>query len=68
MIGVALVHVGLVTAETRVYATDASARRRFARYWRVIYPGSALIRRRWLRAMKRRAEAAGSEKAERRPL
>jgi hypothetical protein len=34
-----------LTTETRVYATDASTRRRFARYWRVIYPGSALIRR-----------------------
>ena len=46
----------LVTTETRVYATDASSRRRFARYWRVIYPGSALIRRMWLRAVKKRAE------------
>ncbi|HEX2710870.1 MAG TPA: hypothetical protein VHM88_01420 [Candidatus Acidoferrales bacterium] len=50
----------IVTTETRVYATDASARRRFAAYWRVIYPGSALIRRMWLRAVKQRAEAAGS--------
>jgi len=50
----------IVTTETRIFATDASARRRFARYWRVIYPGSALIRRMWLRAVKRRAEAAGS--------
>jgi len=46
-----------VTSETRVYATDAATRRRFARYWRVIYPGSALIRRMWLRAVRRRAEA-----------
>ena len=46
-----------VTTETRVYATDASARRRFAAYWRVIYPGSSLIRAMWLRAIKRRAEA-----------
>ncbi|HYW41393.1 MAG TPA: hypothetical protein VE959_00970 [Bryobacteraceae bacterium] len=28
----------------------------FAAYWRMIYPGSALIRRMWLRAIKRRAE------------
>ena len=49
-----------VTTETRVFATDASARRRFATYWRVIYPGSALIRRMWLRAIKRRAEAVRS--------
>jgi len=46
-----------LTTETRVYATDASTRRRFARYWRVIYPGSAFIRRMWLRAIARRAEA-----------
>jgi hypothetical protein len=46
----------LVT-QTRVAATDARAERVFARYWRVIYPGSALIRRMWLRAIKARAEA-----------
>ena len=45
-----------VTTETRVSAPDADARRTFAAYWRVIYPGSALIRRMWLRAVKRRAE------------
>jgi len=47
----------LVTTETRVFANSSSARRGFARYWRVIYPGSALIRRMWLRAIKARAEA-----------
>lgn len=46
----------LLTTETRAYATDASTRKRFAAYWRVIYPGSALIRVMWLRAIKRRAE------------
>jgi len=50
----------LLTTETRVFATDASAQRRFAAYWRVIYPGSSLIRRMWLRAIKRRAETASS--------
>ncbi len=45
-----------LTTETRVFATDSRARRRFAVYWRVIYPGSALIRRSWLDAIKRRAE------------
>jgi hypothetical protein len=45
-----------VTTETRVYATDMASRRRFAAYWRVIYPGSALIRRMWLRAIAQRAE------------
>jgi hypothetical protein len=47
----------LVTTETRIYATDASARRRFAVYWRTIYPGSSLLRYTWLRAIKRRAES-----------
>jgi hypothetical protein len=47
----------LLTTETRVYATDAATRRKFARYWRIIYPGSALIRRMWLRAVQRRAES-----------
>ncbi len=50
----------IVTTETRVYATDDSARRRFGAYWRVIYPGSALIRRMWLRAIVRRAETSKS--------
>lgn len=49
-----------VTTETRVFATDMSARRRFAAYWRVVYPGSALIRRMWLRAIARRAESPNS--------
>ncbi len=46
----------LVSTETRVFANDSVTRARFARYWRVIYPGSALIRRMWLRAIKKRAE------------
>jgi hypothetical protein len=45
----------LVSTETRVFANSPSARRRFAAYWRVIYPGSALIRRMWLTAIRRRA-------------
>jgi hypothetical protein len=45
----------VVTTETRVWASSADARRRFAAYWRVIYPGSALIRRMWLRAIATRA-------------
>lgn len=46
----------IVRTETRVHATDRSAAAQFARYWRVIYPGSALMRRMWLRAIKRSAE------------
>jgi hypothetical protein len=45
-----------VITETRIFATDKSAERRFGVYWRVIYPGSALIRRMWLRAIRDRAE------------
>jgi len=46
----------LLTTETRVYAAGSQALRGFATYWRMIYPGSALIRRMWLRAIKLRAE------------
>ena len=49
--------VSRLVTETRVAASDARSERVFARYWRVIYPGSALIRVMWLRAIKARAEA-----------
>lgn len=52
----------LLTTETRIHATDASSRRRFGRYWRVIYPGSSLIRRMWLRAV---ADKASREQVQR---
>jgi len=45
-----------LTTETRIFALDAASRRSFAAYWRVIYPGSAFIRRMWLAAIRRRAE------------
>ncbi|MFI5167538.1 MAG: hypothetical protein ACHQQS_13050 [Thermoanaerobaculales bacterium] len=45
-----------LTTETRVAATDAAARRAFAIYWRLIYPGSSLIRTTWLAAIRQRAE------------
>ena len=48
----------LLTTETRIQPTDDAARRSFRRYWRVIGPGSAAIRRAWLRAIRRRAEPA----------
>ena len=47
-----------VTTETRVLATDARARRAFRAYWTLVHPGSAFIRRMWLRAIRRRAETA----------
>jgi hypothetical protein len=47
----------LVTTETRVHATDAGTRWRFAAYWLLIRAGSGFIRRMWLRAIRKRAEA-----------
>jgi hypothetical protein len=46
----------VLTTETRIKATDDAARRSFSRYWRVVMPGSAAIRRAWLRAIRKRAE------------
>jgi hypothetical protein len=45
-----------VETETRILATDPASGRKFGRYWRLIRPGSGLIRRSWLRAAKRRGE------------
>ena len=45
-----------ISTETRIYANSEAALRRFAIYWRVIHPGSDIIRRMWLRAIKQRAE------------
>ena len=42
--------------ETRVFATDRTALARFTPYWRIIFPGSAILRITWLRAIKARAE------------
>jgi len=47
--------------ETRVHCPDAAARRKFGRYWRIIRPGSAAIRRSWLHAARRRAERAAGD-------
>jgi hypothetical protein len=45
-----------ISTETRVLATDDLTRRGMARYWRLIVPGSGLLRRQWLDGIKRRAE------------
>ena len=42
-----------LSTETRVVAVDDRARRAFGRYWRLVGPFSALIRRRWLAAAHR---------------
>ena len=45
----------LLTTETRFVATDDATRMLMSRYWRIIRPGSNLIRTEWLRAIRRRA-------------
>jgi len=49
-----------VTTETRVLATDDATRRGMGRYWRLIVPGSGLLRLQWLDAIKRKAESLPS--------
>ena len=49
--------VCLLRTETRVHAADPESRNVFSRYWKVITPGSLLIRYMWLRAIKLRAES-----------
>ena len=49
-----------VSTETRVLALDDIGRSKLTPYWRLIVPGSGLIRRQWLDAVKRRAESAPS--------
>ena len=44
-----------LSTETRILACDLAARRAFLRYWRVVGPFSALIRRRWLAAVAKSA-------------
>jgi hypothetical protein len=48
----------LLSTETRVHVPDPASRRTFGRYWVAIRPFSGLIRILFLRASKRRAEAA----------
>ena len=49
---------GGLSTETRIKVGDPAARRKFARYWRVIRPFSGLIRILLLRAARRRAEVS----------
>ncbi|MDR3698158.1 MAG: hypothetical protein P4L56_00900 [Candidatus Sulfopaludibacter sp.] len=44
-----------VITETRILASDASARGKMTKYWALIYPGSGLIRRGLLEAVRDRA-------------
>jgi len=47
-----------LTTETRVLCADAATRRRFRAYWLLVRPGSGLIRRAMLRAVRRAAESS----------
>ena len=47
-----------LSTETRVLLTDGASRRRFRPYWLVIRPFSGVIRRVWLKAIRRRAASA----------
>jgi hypothetical protein len=46
----------LLSTETRNLATTSHDNRIFGAYWRIIYPGSAIIRRVWLNAVAKKAE------------
>ncbi len=52
-----------ISTETRALGNDPNAQRTFSRYWRLIYPGSAIIRRIWLDAIIGRAEKTRSSKS-----
>jgi hypothetical protein len=52
-----------LSTETRVLASDASARRAFRLYWLVVGPFSALIRRRWLAAAMESAKRSTAPSA-----
>ena len=45
-----------LSTETRIWALDSATEARFRLYWWWIRPGSGLIRREWLAAVKRRAQ------------
>ena len=51
-------HRTLITTETRTATTDAATRRRFAAYWKLIGPFSALIRRLILRQVTSQIETS----------
>ena len=46
-----------ISTETRVMALDDSTRSGMGRYWRLIVPGSGLLRLQWLEGIKKRAES-----------
>ena len=47
----------ILSTETRAFATDQQARKKFRRYWSMVMPGTVLIRRLALCQAKKQAEA-----------
>ncbi len=45
-----------LSTETRLHALDPESRRATAAYWRLIYPGSGMLRTMWLQAARDRAK------------
>jgi hypothetical protein len=45
-----------ISTQTRVLALDDATRRGMGRYWRLIVPGSGMLRLQWLQGIKKRAE------------
>ncbi|WP_069816859.1 hypothetical protein [Streptomyces sp. TP-A0874] len=48
---------GVLSSETRIYATDTETRNRFGRYWMIIRGPSGLTRKALLKAIKQRVQA-----------
>lgn len=53
----------ILSTETRVLALGDSTRRGMGRYWRLIVPGSGLLRRQWLEGIRKRAESVASSRS-----
>lgn len=47
-----------ISTETRVLALDEATRQGMGRYWRLIVPGSGLLRLQWLDGIRKRAETS----------
>jgi hypothetical protein len=56
-------HGVIVRTESRCLALSRNALREFMPYWRIIRPGSGLIRRLWLRGIRAHALSAPADKA-----
>ena len=52
-----------VVTETRIVACDAGSGKKMAQYWALIYPGSGMVRRSLLEAVRVRAEKPGLQPA-----